>query len=782
MCAALMACSLAACAGTTASNDATQTAVVSENSLSDAESTLSNAITKELTSSIASSSADADSKEETVFVFTDASGKQSHVIVNEKLNNATGQKSIKDVSTLSNITNLTGDEQAAASGSQISWEADGSSITYQGTTTKTAPVTMSVTYYLDGKEIKAEDLAGKSGKVTMRFDYTNNEKSTVKINGENKDIYVPFTMVTGMILPSDKFSNIQVTNGKITENDDTNVVLGITMPGLKESLDLSFDGEKLDLDIPEYFEVTADVTDFELDMTMSVATSNFLSDVNVDDLTIDDLKSQMNELQDGANQLVDGTGQLAAATPDLVDGTAQLADGAGQLSDGTGQLKEKVPTLTDGVTQLDNGAGQLSDGTGQFVEQMPTLTSGISALYTGAGQLFDGVTELKTGVTKLKAGTAALADPEKGLPALQDGLKKYTAGVASAADGAVSLNKGIATLSTALDDNIKEYEAHEAELQKNATLLETIGSSINETLKSLGGDSDLTIQPNTELYANGVVTSDTYSKLANKYLAGYKYATENADSPVVTTINASLSAYGMELADIYKNEMIILVNTAANESAGQVEQTVKDSVVKLSDGATKLQAGLDELKAYSESLNDSMTSAVSGVKQLDDGVAQLAGESGVSALLSGAESLKNGIGTLSESSKTIVTGMNALDDGAKQLKVGTAQLLEGAGALALGVTQLDDGAKQLKTGADQLSDGAVQLNDGVVTLNDGMIKFNEEGINKITSLVGTDADTALETVKKVIELGQSYQSFAGKADDVDGTVTFIYKTEGINVQ
>ena len=137
-----------------------------------------------------------------------------------------------------------------------------------------------------------------------------------------------------------------------------------------------------------------------------------------------------------------------------------------------------------------------------------------------------------------------------------------------------------------------------------------------------------------------------------------------------------------------------------------------------------------------------------------------------------ASDLKNGIGQLSESSPALVTGINALDDGAKQLKIGTAQLLQGAGALASGVTQLNDGAHEL-------SDGAEQLNDGVVELNNGMIQFNEEGISQITSLVGSDADDAIDTIKKVINLGKDYQSFAGKADDMDGSVTFIYKTEGV---
>ena len=272
--------------------------------------------------------------------------------------------------------------------------------------------------------------------------------------------------------------------------------------------------------------------------------------------------------------------------------------------------------------------------------------------------------------------------------------------------------------------------------------------------------------------------------------------------------NAQLAAAGItDLASIYKNEMVILVNTAANESAGKVENTVNSSVAQLaagaaqvnaglqsavakkdtletalgqlvagsssvSSGSAQLNSGLSQLKSNNDTLNGGIANAVSGAKQLDAGAAQLTAASGVPALVSGTSDLKKGIGQLSESSPALVTGINALDDGAKQLKIGTAQLLQGAGALASGVTQLNDGAHEL-------SDGAEQLNDGVVELNNGMIQFNEEGISQITSLVGSDADDAIDTIKKVINLGKDYQSFAGKADDMDGSVTFIYKTEGV---
>lgn len=843
MCAALMACSLAACRANSAANTQNGTVAVSQGD-TDTETMIADVITSQLSAPKVSTEAATDSKEETVFVFTKADGKQDHVIVNEKLKNVTGKTSITDSSRLSDITNLTGDEAASANGNNLTWAADGNSITYQGTTSQAAPVSMKVTYYLDGKEISADELAGKSGKVTMHFDYTNNEKKTITVNGKTKSVYVPFTMVTGMVLSSDKFSNIEVTNGKVTQANDSNIVYGITMPGLKDSLDMKFDDEKLDLDIPETFEVTADVADFELDMMMSMATSNFLSDVNTEDFTIADLKDKVNELQTAADQLEDGTGKLADAAP-------LLADGSRALADGTQELNSQVPTLTGGVSQLDNGAGQLSDGLGTVVEKMPALTSGISQLYAGAGQLFDGAGTLNDGVSQLKAGTAQLADEKSGLPALQAGISQYTDGVSTAAEGSdalatgsaqlseglVQLNEqlagenglmngmvkladgskqvsdGLAQLSAALGTSIKEYETNASKLKASAQALEAAGQNLNPVLSQLGNEN-LIIKPYTEMYPEGGMTTEAQTQLAGKYMDAYAFATQNVSNPAVAQLNAGIAANAQlaaagitDLASIYKSEMVILVNTAANESAGKVENTVNGSVAKLSAGAAQvneglqsavagkealqaalgqlvagsssvskgsaqLNGGLSQLTANNETLNGGIASAVSGAKQLDAGAAQLTDVSGVPALVSGASELKNGVGQLAQSSPELVSGINALDDGAKQLKIGTAQLLSGAGALANGVTQLNDGAQEL-------SDGAGQLKDGIIELNDGMIQFNEEGISQITALVGKDADEAVETIKQVIKLGQDYQSFAGKEDSMDGSVTFIYKTEGI---
>ena len=511
MCACIMALSLTACG---ASSDKTVSYNVQEESLNsnNTEDVLSNAIN----SQIKPSTNKENSKEETVFVFTDAKGNQDHLLINEKLKNFTGQKNIQDISHLTDIINLNGDESFSLTGSSLNWNANGKNITYQGTSDKKAPVTIKVSYYLDGKEISPEQIAGKSGKVKIRFDYINNEKKTITVNGKSQEAYVPFTMITGVVLPTDKFSNVTVSNGKILDNDNSSIVLGMAMPGLKESLDLSLDGKKADIDIPEYFEVTADAVDFELDMTMSVATSNLLSDLNLDDINLNDLKSQTDKLTDAGDQ---------------------LSDGSKALSDGLSTLKNNIPTLKSGITQLDDGA--------------LTLNNGIKAYTDGVASAANGIVELSDGTSQITAGINVLSDTVR---------SQLVSGVSELVNGSSQLSAGIDKLSSTLTSSFEEikknadvYGAAYTLALKDVESLETMatadlgGITLNSMLTQISqaatqGSADLNITTKTDLSKN-LTDNTVVSSLLTKYMTAYTAAVkiETSSPQLLTQVNAVIS-------------------------------------------------------------------------------------------------------------------------------------------------------------------------------------------------------------------------------------------------
>ncbi len=285
------------------------------------------------------------SKEETVYVNANADGSEDQITVSNWLKNAGTEKNLQDESELKDIKNVKGDEEFTQSGNKLTWQTDGEDIYYQGTTTKEPPVSVKFTYYLDGKEIKPDDLAGKSGKLKIKVDYTNNTKTTVDINGKKETMYTPFVLMTGMILPQDIFSNVKIDNGKVISDGSRNIVIGFGMPGLQESLGLNSDSlEDLvsgdsDFELPESLEITADVENFSLDSTFTVALDDVLDTIDTDNITgYDDLKDALSDLEDAAMELVDGSKALSDGVDTLKDSYKELDDGIGTLKDGADEL------------------------------------------------------------------------------------------------------------------------------------------------------------------------------------------------------------------------------------------------------------------------------------------------------------------------------------------------------------------------------------------------------------------------------------------------------------
>ena len=315
------------------------------------------------------------SKEESVYVKADASGNVKKTTVSEWLKNPE-KGTISDTSELKDIKNVKGDETfETGSNNNVSWKSEGNDIYYQGTIDKELPVDVKVSYKLDGKSISPKDLKGKSGKVEIQFSYDNKSKQTVNVNGEDVEMYTPFTMVSAMMLSSDEYSNVSVENGKLISDGDKNIVVGVAFPGLANDLNLK--DLDLDIDIPETVTITADVKDATVGTSITMASAELMNEFGPDDIdSFDDLQDSIDDLEDATNQLVDGSKEAA-------DGSKELADGAGTLNDGAGTLASGAGTLADGVNTLNEKSGTLVSG-------VNTLASGVQAYSGGEEEVYAG--------------------------------------------------------------------------------------------------------------------------------------------------------------------------------------------------------------------------------------------------------------------------------------------------------------------------------------------------------------------------------------------------------
>ena len=316
-------------------------------------------------------------KSETVYAKANADGTVTETTVEAVLKARDGA-TIPDVAALRDIINKEGDEEyTTGADNALTWQNSGSAITNEGKSDAALPVTTRVTYYLNGVETAPDDLAGQSGRVRIRFDYTNHTRETVTVDGQEYTVSVPFTAITAVILDGDKFSNIEADNGKVMELDGQTAVLGTAMPGLADSLRLTEFEPLEDTEIPAYFEVSADVTDFSLDFTATILTPSALDDLDTGDLSdLDDLSDTLDDLTDAADALTDGTGALA-------DGVQALYDGFHQYADGVQGLNEGAEALADGLTQLYSSGTALVDGANALRDGLSAVSSAVGSMTSG---------------------------------------------------------------------------------------------------------------------------------------------------------------------------------------------------------------------------------------------------------------------------------------------------------------------------------------------------------------------------------------------------------------
>ena len=202
-------------------------------------------------------------KSETVYVNMDNSGDVKDITVTDWLHTDKGQVKVSDTSSLKNITNVKSNIKPVSENGGITWHMDTTDLYYSGKSNKELPVKINIKYFLDGKEMSAKKISGKSGKVEIKISVENNLYKTEKINGKQVKIYNPIAVVGGMILPEGQFQNMTLTNGKLVGDGTKEIALIVSMPGMNETLGL----DKLnieDLNFVTEFTLSAEVENFSL--------------------------------------------------------------------------------------------------------------------------------------------------------------------------------------------------------------------------------------------------------------------------------------------------------------------------------------------------------------------------------------------------------------------------------------------------------------------------------------------------------------------------------------
>lgn len=740
-------------------------------------------------------------KTETVYSVLNSDGSISDTIVSSWLHDEDGINNIKETLNLKDVKNIKSNEKPSKDGNTYTWNAKGNDVYYEGTATKQLPVSVKLRYELDGQEMSAKDIEGKSGHLKLTISFTNNYSQVKNINGKSIVIH-PSYLAGGMLnMSTGKFSNVKCESGKIV-NDGTNEMLAFAnIPGLNETLrSAGLDRVNSQLGISDDVTVEADVNDFDLGSIMIGMTNEI------------DLASELNEIG-SVSELTDGIDQLIEADDQLIDGSKQLYDG-------TTQLKEQAAPLTgssDQVRQLSSGAIQLNDGVKALQTGLTAYTNGVDTLGVNAKAMYGisaGVKDAYEGVSKVQEGKEQ---------SLKDGAKSVSDGLDNLYNALYG--QGVFTttenLNNTLTNSITELDKMSEALGKGKDTLSAMSKSLEAANTSLAGLESTEKQLNQNLYEivatemenNQIVTNNNTTIKADQEAINAVKSSLKSSITTIKQAQADLSAEGKD-EEAYKldsyasdlnNELTAIdsINdlntlTELTSTSDKVKElnslisTLKNSLAPLDEQIKANEKTLDglkkqvddasaKLKEMQKTLETSTTDATKMKTILDKF------QPSMKKLKDGAKDVSDGVSSLDEGledlNKQTAPGIVALNNGIDKLTSNNATLNGGASALsqATGILAGQSGTfNEMADGLDTLGKAFETLNDGAKQLYEGNEQFKSEGLDQLKEKVDLgvgELETLQSVMNEIKAMNKEYASYSGAPEGATVTSRYVFRTK-----
>ena len=535
-------------------------------------------------------------KEEVIYVTLDASGE----LVSAYAVNSFPGGEINDYGDYDSVRVLnTGDEIEYEDG-VVNITTDAKRIYYQGGLKKVElPWDISLTYRLDGKAVTAEEIAGKSGEVEIRFTVTQNEECA-------GTFYDDYALQASFTLPGDVFGDISAPDATVAAVGADRQLTYTLLPG--EGIDTL---------------ITATAESFSLP---AVSINGIHLNLNVD-VNSDGIKDQVGQLVDAASRLNSGASALYSGSQELQTGASGLLDGSESLQSGIAELDAGVAELQDGLIVMRDGLNELYASSGD-------LTS-------GAGQVYSGLAQVEAALDALSVDTSQIELLVTSAQALADGAQRaYDGAVAlrnalstSALDSALAANGSTYTLSGLAQANLEAIN----ELSQYASLFESVnmGQAYNDLVALLNGNASML--NGVSLYITAVGTE------ADALVSGLGELSAGCSEFNSAVIELSSTVSGL-LSQLVQLQTAIAQLTDGSAELAYGVDAYTAGVAQLVDGFGSVMSGVSALAEGSSEL-------LSGSGELSAGAAEL--YSGVAELANGAQSMANGASALNSETSSL---------------------------------------------------------------------------------------------------------------------------------
>ena len=542
-------------------------------------------------------------KDETVYTNAKSNGEQYQTIVTDHLINEEDEKLLKDMTNLLNIENTSGDEKFTQDGESLVWEADSNDIYYKSETNQELPVKLNIKYELDGKEISSDEIAGKSGKVKITISFENKEEHEVQINGKTEKMYTPFVVATGTYINNDNNKNIEVTNGKAIDDGSKTMVVGLTFPGMQESLNI----DKDTLEIPTSIEITMETTNFEMNNIINYTTPKLIEDSELDIFSrLYDIYSKVETLQSASKQIENGAKTLSDGTTTYVEKSEEFNQALNKFSNGVSSANTSYSSIDTGIKNLNAQVPDLTLGTKSLSDNLGAVNNGVKTM----SDMLDGSQE---SMNNLKSGAQSVSE---GLTGLSTAMKTtdYTEQI-NQINKQIATNQNMITTLTATTEQLNK-------VLEDTTLSEAAVQAIKAQVTA--NQSTITTLTADNVYLNNMITSLNASNTQIEKLKQQVDTLAKGAGDVSQGVNDLLDQVGAlntNIKGLYTNtgKMAVGANKLYQGTLG-----LEAGTTKLAQGSAQMKAGLSTINTSSQALYSANNQLVEGAKTIQSGASELA--------------------------------------------------------------------------------------------------------------------------------------------------------------
>lgn len=390
-------------------------------------------------------------KEEVVYGNLDRDGKTEKVYV---VNLFQKQKNIVDYGDYQSVRNMTSLDKIQQKGDRITLNTEDETVYYQGELKNgQLPWDIQIAYYLNGRKVQPEILAGGSGDLELQINVEENKDA-------DPGFFRNYALQVTAVLDMKKCEKIEASGATAANVGGSKQLTWTLLPGTEKKLEL-----------------TSRVKDFEMD---SISFNGVQMDFDVD-VDSSQMTEKFDQLENAAAAIDAGTKKLSSGAASLAKGTKDMKKGldfAVKKVENSGEKLKKASKLGPASKEVKKTAEGLSAGIGQIKEaanyqafkgQLAENGLDLDALQAGNREMLATLQSLEQVIPAQYQGQVAKAKQLlQGNISAVSGMEQYLQGLAKSMEQAESGSQAFADHYAEFDKNIQDLSAQMANLDLSA--------------------------------------------------------------------------------------------------------------------------------------------------------------------------------------------------------------------------------------------------------------------------------------------------------------------------